>query len=97
MRLEIGKYFDVHLSSEEVGVKKPDRMMFHQVSRSLEVPTNGSSTLETTLLTMCKEQWKQVYRQSGSTALRTHGLWIQQIHEIRDLSELIEFLSEEFL
>ena len=36
-RLSIGRYFDAHISAEEVGVKKPDNKMFATLSDNLEV------------------------------------------------------------
>ena len=94
MRLEIGKYFDVHLSSEEVGVKKPDRMMFHQVSRSLEIPHQR-------ILHVGDNPVDDV---QGAVDAGLQAIWINRSqnpwpldsadpHEIRDLSELIELLS----
>ena len=94
MRLEIGKYFDVHLSSEEVGVKKPDRMMFNQVSRSLEIPHQR-------ILHVGDNPVDDV---QGAVDAGLQALWINRSqnpwpldsadpHEIRDLSELIELLS----
>ena len=38
MRLEIGKYFDVHISAEQVDVQKPDRKIFDHVSNTLNIP-----------------------------------------------------------
>ena len=94
MRLEIGKYFDIHLSSEEVGVKKPDRMMFHQVSRSLEIPHQ-------LILHVGDNPFDDV---QGAVDAGLQAIWINRSqnpwpldsadpHEIRDLSELIELLS----
>ena len=94
MRLEIGKYFDVHLSSEEVGVKKPDRMMFNQVSCSLEIPHQR-------ILHVGDNPVDDV---QGAVDAGLKSIWINRTqnpwpldstdpHEIRDLSALIEFLS----
>ena len=38
MRLSIGKYFFAHVCAEEVGVKKPDKMMFSRLSEVLDTP-----------------------------------------------------------
>ena len=94
MRLEIWKYFDIHLSSEEVGVKKPDRMMFHQVSRSLEVPHQR-------ILHVGDNAVDDV---QGAVEAGLQAIWINRSQnpwpldsvnprEISDLSELIELLS----
>ena len=94
MHLEIGTYFDVHLSSEEVGVKKPDRMMFHQVSHNLDIPHQQ-------ILHVGDNAVDDV---QGAVEAGLQAIWINRSqnpwpldsadpYEIRDLSELIEFLS----